>query len=163
MSEFKFVAAVGDPDGLLGTPVADFNKGGNVSDIVNMEEFEEVYFMLQFGARSGTSAAPVITVLACDDVSPSNATAVEFEYKKISSVETNTAWTAVTSSGYTLTTGDDQVIVIRAKAPHVGAVVGRSYVQVSMTEPADDPQVGACLIMLAKPRYDAAVMNEVTV
>ncbi len=159
MSDFHFVAPAGDGDGLLGTPVADFNKGGNVSDVVNMKGYFEVYFMLQLGARTGSTAAPVITLLSADDVSPSNTEAIAFEYKLLTTNDVNSAWIAVSSSGYTVVSGDDQVIVIRGRVDN--AFLNYEYMQLSLTEPADDPQVGALLIMMAKPRHNIATLETV--
>jgi hypothetical protein len=158
MSEFHFVAPAGTTS-LLGTPLADFNDGGNVSDVVNVSLYEECYFMVQMGARTGTTAAPVITVLSCDDTTPTNSEAVAFEYKLLTSGETSAAWVAVASTGYTVVSGDDQCVIVRVRTEK--AFLDYEYMQLSMTEPANDPQVGAVLIMLAKPSYDSAVLNGV--
>jgi len=159
MSDFHFVAPAGDGAGVLGTPIADANAGGGVSDVVNMKGYFEAYFMLQLGARTGTTAAPVITLLSCDDVTPTNSQAIVFEYKLLSTNDVNSAWIAVASTGYTVVTGDDQVIVVRAKAQN--AYLGYEYMQLSLTEPANDPQVGALLVMMAKPRHNEATLETV--
>ena len=163
MSDFHFVMPTGVAGGPMGGPVADYNAGGSESDIVCMTKYKTCYFILLLGARTGSTAAPVLTVIPYDVAAgTTSTTAIPFLYKRMSSGETNTAWTS--SSSLTVTTGDSQVYCIKVSAQNLPLVSGvkYEYVQLVSTEPANDPQVGALLIMMADARFDEDTLDAVT-
>ena len=61
--------------------VADAFSGTVSSDVVNMENWGSVIFILHKGV--GTTGTSTLTVEACDDVTPTNTTAVPFFYKTL--------------------------------------------------------------------------------
>jgi hypothetical protein len=158
MSEFHFVTGTGASTTLLASPVADALAGTIYTDVVKMSEYEEAYFILSWGL--GTTGTTLITVESCDDLVPTTQQAVEYEYKRISASETNTKWTAVTSSGFTTTAGSNQTYVIRAKAEN--AYLNYPNVRLKCVEVANAAVLAGCLIMMAKPSYDSEVLNAVT-
>ena len=158
MSEFHFVTGTGVSGGLLASPVADALADEIFTDVVSLSEFEEAYFIVSWGV--GTTGTTTMTVESCDDFTPSNTEEVEFEYKRVSAGETNTKWTAATSSGFTTTAGSHQTYVIRAKAEN--QFLNYPNVRLKCDEVADAALLGGCLIMMAKPSYDSEVLNAVT-
>ena len=151
---FNLVPAVAGTT--LGTPVADANAGGSVTDCVNLEQYHECLFVLLFGARTGTTAAPVITAESCSAAAGTDNTAMAFEYKLVNATDTNADWVQVASSGLTPATADSYAIVVRIKQANL--TDGHEFVRLSLTEPADDPQVMASLIIMGDCRHGATVM-----
>ena len=161
MSEFHFVTGTGASGGLLASPVADFNAGGSVTDIVSMSKYEECYFILHWGV--GTTGTCTLTVVPTDDFVPSNTTtAIPFQYKRISAGETNTAWTA--SSSLLTTAGSHQIYVIKVIAQDLPTVSGAVYENVKLVSADTNSAalLGGCIIMMAKPRYNEATLDGVT-
>jgi hypothetical protein len=161
--DFHFVAAAPTAGTQMGMPIADYNAGGSISDIICMSKYKTAYFMLLLGARTGSTAAPVLTVVPCTDAAGgTTTTAIPFHYKRVSSGETNTAWTS--SSSLTVTTGNNQAYIIAVKAEDLPQVSGVTYeyCYVNSTEPANDPQVGAMLIVMDDARYAEDTPDAVT-
>jgi len=156
MSELLFNLVPAVAGTTLGTPVADANAGGSVTDAVNLEKYHTAMFVLQFGARTGTTAAPVITAQSCSAADGTGATAMAFEYKLVNATDTNTDWTAVAASGLTPATADNYAIVVRIINENL--TDGHEFARLSLTEPANDPQVMGCLVIMKDCRYDAGVM-----
>jgi len=160
MSDFHFVMPTGST-ALAGGPIADFTDSGTVSDVVCMSKYGEAYFMVFWGV--GTTGTVTITAVPVDDASKSTATtAIPFEYKRVSATETNTAWTS--SSSLATTAGSSQAYIIKVKAenlPTVSSVV-YEYVYLNIAQLVNDPLLGGCLIMMAKPRYNEATLDAVT-
>lgn len=162
MSDFHFVTGTGASTTLLASPIADALAGTIYTDVVSMAQYEEVYFLLSWGV--GASGTTGITVEACDNFTPSNTDAIAFYYKRVSSGETNTAWTAATTSGFTTTAGSHQAYIIRAQAQDLPSVSNVVYenVRLACVEDTNSPILAGCLIMMAKPRYNEATLDAVT-
>ena len=160
MSEFHFVTGTGASTTLLASPVADALAGTIYTDVVSMENYHECYFILSWGV--GATGTTTITVESCDDTSATNSEAIPFEYKRVSSGETNTAWTAATTSGVLTTAGSHQAYIVRVRKENLDADDGYEYVRMKCVEGTNSPILAGCLIMMAKPRYDAAQPPSVT-
>lgn len=158
MSEFHYVTGTGASTTLLASPVADALAGTVATDVVSLALYEEALFTLVTGV--GATGTTTITVLSCDDFVPTTTQAVEFEYKRVSAGETNTAWTAATAAGFATTAGSHQVYVIRAKAEN--QYLDYPCVKMVCTELVNSPVLAGCTIQMAKPSYDSAVLNAVT-
>lgn len=146
---------------LAGGAIADFHDGGTVTDVVNMAKYKTVYFLIHWGV--GTTGTITITAIPCDDATPGNtATAIPFMYKRISSGETNTAWTE--SSSLATTAGSEQIYVIKVNAADLPDVSGVNYeyVRLDLAQLVDDPLLGGCIIMMADPRFNEATLDAVT-
>jgi len=116
-------------------PVADAFAGTYTSDVVKVDG-KGIEFLVWTGVgATGTSA---FTVLACDDVTPSNTTAVAFWYKEITSDPGDATWTLATSSGFTRTAGSNYMARIWVPADLVGAT-GYGYAQLKGVEDTDSP------------------------
>lgn len=162
MSRFHFVTGTGASTTLLASPVGDALAGTIYTDVVCMKKYHTCFFILFTGV--GTTGTTTITIQACDDFTPTTPSAIAFYYKRISSGETNTAWTAATSTGFATTAGSHQVYVIRVDAEVLPLVSGVKYENVRMkcVELVDDPVLAGCLVMMADPRYDEATLDAVT-
>jgi hypothetical protein len=126
------------------------------SDVVNMKNFHSVAFLVHWGV--GTTGTIKITVEACDDVVPSNVTAIPVRYRLITGAidagDTSGAITAATASGgYTTTAGSHQIVIVEADASELGDT-GYGYVRCKITEVVDDPILGGVIILQGKPRFD---------
>lgn len=132
-------------------PVADFGDTVQSSDVVNMSAFNNCVFVIYKGV--GTTGTSTITVEACDDVVPTNYTAVPFFYQTMAgSDDVNAALVKATSAGFTTTAGSSQIYAIEVRAADLAAL-GRKYVRVKMTEVVNSPVLGGVLIILGEPRF----------
>jgi len=162
MSDFHFVMGDGVSGTLLASPVADAFDGTIYTDVVSMKQYETCYFMVVAGEMA--TGTTTITIEACDDFTPTTTSAIVFDYKRVSSSETNTAWTAATTSGVLTTAGSDQLYVVRVKASNLD-VSGTIYENVRLKAvegTADTDLIAGCVIMMADPRYNEATLDAVT-
>lgn len=137
-------------------PVADAFAGTVNSDVHNMAQFDEAMFIIYWGV--GATGTTVITVEACDDVTPSNTTAIVFWYREITTGDTDGAWTKATTSGFTTTAGSTNIIQIMVKAADVAAAsvnstVGNPYVRLNCVEGVDSPILGGIMFLGIGGRY----------
>jgi len=131
-------------------PVADAFAGTVYSDVVNMEAYHHVTFLIYKGV--GTTGTSTVTVQACDNVTPDNRTAVAFKYRYMATTDTWGALTAATTAGFTTTAGSSEMYAIEVDAQDIVSS-GYGYAQIKMVESDADPVVGAIVIILSKARY----------
>jgi len=145
-----------------GTPLADQFEGTIYSDIVSMAKYNKIYFLVYMGA--GGTGRTTLTVLACDDATPSNthATSLPFRYKSITQPDTNAAWVAATTMGTAATASILTVIEFNAADLPIVSGVKYEYVKLRCIELADDPVLGGIIIIMDEPRYAEDVSDIVT-
>ena len=162
MSDLHFVTGTGASTTLLASPVADSLAGTIYTDVVCMKKYHTCYFILSWGV--GTTGTTLLTIEACDDFDASTTSAISYEYKRVSAGETNTAWTAATSSGFTTTAGSHQAYVIKVMSEDLPQASGVTYENVRLkgVEQANAAVLGGCLIMMADPRYNEETLDAVT-
>lgn len=81
------------------------------SDIVKLTYAKKVRFIVQFGVITGD--AVVLTIVPCDDTTPSNTTtAITFAYRKSSAVGTDNMGAVATSAALSVSAGDDGKTVV---------------------------------------------------
>jgi hypothetical protein len=131
-------------------PVADAFSGTVTSDIVDMANHQSAMFIVYKGV--GTTGTSTITVEACDDVSGTNATAVPFYSKSITSTDIQGAMTARAAAGFATTAGSSQIYVIQVAAEALAAT-GYQFVRLKAVEVVDSPVLGGIAIALAGPRF----------
>lgn len=144
-------------------PVADYGAGGVSSDVINMTGHNKCIFVIQKGV--GTTGTGVLTIEACDDVTPSNATAIPYRYREVTAADVNGTLTEAAAAGYTVTAGSNIIVVVEVDAVEVrkaGATF--EYVRLTMTESVDAAVLAGILVILAEPRYshidaDATVLT----
>lgn len=145
-----------------GTPFADQFDSDIDSDIVSMAKYNKCYFIMYIGAVTSTPTQ-TLTVIPCDDNSPSNTTtAIPFRVKKITHPDTNSAWE--TSSSYLTTTGASQIYVVEVNAENLPVVAGvkYEYVKLHIVETAGDACLAGVMIILDEPRYAQDVSETAT-
>lgn len=133
--------------------VADAFSGTVHSDVVSMKNHNRVRFIVHWGV--GTTGTTLITVEACDDVTPSHTSAVPFYYRVTVAGSDPGAITAATASGFTTTAGSNQIIEAEVPAENLAAS-GYSYVRLTAVEQTNDPILGGVLIEMLEPRFPAA-------
>jgi len=139
-------------------PVADVFAGTVYSDVISMKEHKQCTFLIYKGVSTGGTDDGVITVQACDNVTPSNRTAIPFRYQKINSGDTPGAITAVAATGFSITAGSSQIIAVYVNASDL-ASTGYGYVQLKQVEVTNDPVVGAVVAILSEGKYEKEVQN----
>ncbi len=146
----------------IGTPLADSMQGGTISDTVHLSKYNAAYFCLLLGLSTDTTAAPVCTIVPINYIGGTTTTAIPFQYKLVATPDTNVGW--VSASTYTVVTAHNQAIIFKVDADDLPLVSGvkYEYCYLNLTEPADDPQVGSCLIIMDEPRFAEDVTDTVT-
>jgi len=142
-------------------PEADAFAGGVTTDVVECRSAAGALFLIFRGDSTGGTATGVVTINACDDVTPSNTTAIPFHYRSSTTFDTWGAWTAATATGFTMPTGDNQMHQVWVSAADLAAN-GYGYVQMAITEPVNDPVDAAVLIAIVQPRYQPPTTTMLT-
>jgi len=142
-------------------PTADYAAGGVSSDIVECRSAVGVVILIERGDSTGGTATGVVTVQACDDVTPTTTANVAFHYRSMTTTDTWGAWTAAAATGFTMPTGDNQMHELWVSGADLAAN-GYGYVRVSITEPVNDPVVGSILIGVVQTRYQVDTTTMIT-
>ncbi len=131
-------------------PIADAFDGTVTSDVINMENIIDGAFIIYKGV--GTTGTSTITLEACDDVTPSNTTAIAFHYQASTTGDTYGAIQTATSAGFTTTAGSSQVYVIYVSAAKL-ATLGYGYVRLKAVEVVNSPVAGAIAFIPMETRF----------
>lgn len=132
-------------------PIADFMAGATVnSDIVKCESAVGMRFTIIKGV--GATGTSTITIEACDDVTPTNSTAIAFQYRISTTPDTWGVWTQATATGFTTTAGSNQAYEIFAPAANAAAL-GYGYMRLDAVEVVNSPVIGCVNIEVLQPRY----------
>jgi hypothetical protein len=144
-------------------PQADAFATAGESDVVNATDAEEVIFRLLLGAAADN--VNTITVEACDDVTPSNSTAIPFTYVLTSVEGSPGALTAATAAGVA-TDGDlaanqhYTIMVDPADIEAASSHAGRKYVRLVVTEGGTaTAQLGAIDILVRTKRRQEQIAS----
>jgi hypothetical protein len=122
-------------------PAADAFAGTVYTDILSVQGLGAAFEVIKGVGTTGTST---ITVQACDDVTPTNNTAVAFYYRESTTPDTWGDWTAATTTGFTTTAGSDQVYQVYVPSSELAAE-GYGYVRLKLLEVANDPVYGCVM------------------
>lgn len=143
-------------------PVANAFASTVRSDVYSMRGHGRILFVMYVGV--GTTGTSTITVNACDDVTPSNRSAIPFWYRQILSGDTDSAITRAATSGFTTTAGSSKIVLVEADAKDMAAS-GYGFIECTMVESAASAVLGGILAILdGKPgRYDEDVNATVIV
>ena len=142
-------------------PVADCFDGGASTDVVECRSASGVLFLIFEGNSTGGTTTGTVTIDACDDVTPTNTTAVAFMYRSSTTFDTWGAWTQATATGFVMPTGDNQMHQVFVPASEL-AEEGYGYVRLTVAETVNDPVVAAVLIAVVDPRYQPAASTMLT-
>lgn len=143
-------------------PVADAFAGTATTDVVSMRNYKQATFVVHKGVSTGGTDNGVVTVEACDDVTPSNTTAVEFHYQEILTGDTPSEIKSAGSTGFAMTAGSSQLYAVYVNAS-VLAATGYGYLRLKVTEDTDDPVVASVAIMLTESKDEREVPETVIV
>lgn len=133
--------------------VADFAAGDVFSDVISLKNHGRVVFITHWGV--GATGVVKLTVQACDDVTPSNTSAVPFHYR-INSGGTHGAFTAATAAdGVSNAAASNQIIACEIDAAALLAA-GYGYARLSVDETTDSPLLGGVLVLLLDPIHQRA-------
>ena len=134
-------------------PVADAfdNATVPVSDVVSMRGYGNCLWLIYIGV--GATGTSTLTIEACDNVTPSNQTAIVFWYREILATDVEGTLTKATTSGFTTTAGSSKIILLEAKADDVAAatvnsLTGNEFVRLKQTaEPVNSAVLGGIAII----------------
>ena len=146
-------------------PVADAFATAVVSDVVDMENYKKLTFIVITG---GTSTANGVITVKAGVSNSSCATAIEFKYRtQIGAVppaansDVQSALAEATVSGFAMTASKEGGIYIIEVDAQIVAKAGTDYDHVSLTvtEDTNDPQTACVLAVLSDPRYPDSVLQ----
>jgi hypothetical protein len=143
----------GEDHYIRGMPyAADLYAAGTVySDVVNMKNHHVATFVIN--QELGSTGTATITVQACDDVVPTNRSAVPFYVQKyLAASDIPAAPVAVAATGFTTTAEATAAIYVIMVDAAVLAASGFSYLQMKAVEVVNDPVAGSVVIILGEPR-----------
>lgn len=138
-------------------PIADVfdNATAPASDVVSMRGHGRALCVIYIGV--GATGTQTMTIEACDDVVPTNTTAIPFWYRQILSGDTPSAITRATSAGFTITAGSSKIILLEVDAKDLADDGGGyGFVRLKQSaEPVNSPVLGGVMwIMGGNPnRY----------
>jgi hypothetical protein len=137
MERLKFIKGI--------DPVADAFDSTVHSDVVNMKDLARVAFVIFAGV--GTTGTSTITIEACDDVTPSNTTAIPFYWQEILTGDTEAAAPAAEATTGVVTTAGSSKICIAEVRQDALAASGRGYVRLTAVESVNSPVLAGILIL----------------
>lgn len=160
LKDAHFVNVAGVSGTTAGSPIADFNAGGTISDTVCMSKYNKAYFLLSWGV--GTTGTTTVTAIPIDSVGGTTTTAIPFRYKIITTPDTNAAW--VTASSLLTTAASHKMYVFEVNADDLPLVSGvkYEYVYLNFADTNSDPLLGGCIIIMDEPRIAEDVSDTVT-
>ncbi len=133
-------------------PVADYGAAGVSTDVINMRDHNKAIFIIQKGV--GVTGTGVLTIDACDDVTPSNTTAVPYRYREVSAADVNGTLTEAAAAGYTVTAGSNIMVIVEVDAVEIRKAGSTfEFVRLTMSESTDSAVLAGILCILAEPRY----------
>ncbi len=130
------------------SPLADRFAGTVYSDVISMKNFQKCRFIVFGGV--GATGTSTITVEACDDTVPTNASAVAFSYKEHTANDVAGALSAATTAGFTTTAQADRLVTVEVDQEALIAS-GYGYVRLKAVEVADSPVLGGIMFELLEP------------
>ena len=130
-------------------PVADAFAGTVTTDVVECLGEGMLWQITKGVGATGTST---VTVLACDDTTPSNTTAVAFMYRTSTTPDTWGSWTQATTTGFTTTAGSNQMYQVYVPSQELSDT-GYGYAQLQAVEVVNNPVVGCINVAVVNPRY----------
>ena len=144
-------------------PVADAFSGTVRSDVYSLRDHGRILFVVYVGV--GATGSSTITVNACDNVTPSNRTAIAFWYREITTGDTDGAITRAAAAGFVTTVGSSRIVLVEADAKDVAAAsvnstYGNHFVELTAIESVNDPVLGGiCAILGGGPNRYAKAIN----
>ena len=143
----------------------DIFAGNPATDVINLKNAQGVLFVIAMNANAGSGAA-TITIEACDDVTPTNSTAIAFRYQLISTVDIPGTLTAATSAGVSVGTANTIMLIEVDAAAVASAAVNSTYnnefVRLQATETQSDAIDGAIMAFLFGLRFSPLAATQIS-
>ena len=130
-------------------PTADAFAGTVTTDVISMRSWNHCTFIIQYG--EGDTGQSVITMEACNDITPSHTEAIPFGYRECMSGDTFGAMEKVEASGFTTKAGSNKMVRIEVTSRTLPE--DKPYVRLKAVESADGPVNGGVVAILSNPRY----------
>lgn len=138
-------------------PVANAFAGTVRSDVYSMRDHGRILFVIYCGV--GASGTSTITVNACDDVTPSNRSAIPFWYRQILTGDTESAITRATTAGFVTTAGSSKIVLVEADAKDLGPS-GYGFIELTAVESVANAVLGGIHAILGgRPNRYARQVN----
>lgn len=126
-------------------PVADVFDTTQYSDVINVKGLSRVLFVVHIGV--GATGSSTFTVEACDDVVPTNVSAIPFYYQEILTGDTQAAAPALkTATGVVNTVGSSKILLVEVREDALAAS-GYGYVRLKSAESVNSPVLGGVLVI----------------
>jgi len=138
-------------------PAADRYNANPSTDIVSLENFERVVFVI--GAGAGDTGTATITLNAASDNSGTGAEAIPFFYRTGAADAVSQNWTQATAAGFTTAAAADGLHLVMIDAGHLPET--KPWVFLTLTEVANDPVLAGAWALFFEPRarLDTAVLT----
>lgn len=140
---------------------ADAFDTAGTTDRISLANYGKITFLINTGDATAGTANGTVTLKAYAAASGGSATTLAFSYRvcaSSTSVDTWGALTDATTSGFSMTAGDNyQYAVEITSAELVGQIADKPFVELVITEVTNDPIPASVSAILSDPRYPGAV------
>ncbi len=147
----------------ISTDSVDFLAGTVDSDIINMELWDECFFVIN--KTTGATGTAEFRVHASTDVTPTSTNAIgTIYYRSCKTSDTNSvmsAWASATSSGFVMSAGAFEAWEIMVRAQDIPS--GSNYIWLNSTEIVNSELGGSVTAILVGPSYGRDVATNVLV
>ena len=127
-------------------PIADAFAGTVNSDVYSMRGHGRGLFVVYVG--DGATGTSTLTVEACDDVTPSNTTAIGFWYREITSTDVQGAITRAAAAGFVTTAGSSKIVLVEVDAKDLADDGGGfGFVRLHAVESVNSPVLGGVMFI----------------
>lgn len=142
-------------------PDADRFATSATTDWISLANYGKLTFIVQTGDATGGTANGAVTVNASAVAAGTSSTALAFKYRVSAGSTSDDSWgslTDATSSGFSMTAGDNYIYLVEVTADSVEAqAAGKVFVSLTVTESSNDPIDASVLAILSDPRYPQEV------
>lgn len=138
------------------TPVADAFATSATTDYISIANYGKIGFLIQTGDATAGTANGTVTLLCSAAAAGTSTSSLAFKYRTCASSTTVDTWSALTdatSSGFSMTAGDNYLYYVEVTADSVEAqAAGKYFVACKVTEVTNDPIVAGIVAILSDPR-----------
>ena len=138
----------------------DMFNGSPASDVVNMELWQRVTFLVVKSA--GATGTAKLTVESCDTAVPGTPTEIAFFHRSMTTIDTWLADWALQSTpatGLTTTAGANQAYELTVTSDMLSGT--DKFVRLQATEVVNSEVDGAIITILSEPRYGKGIPDTV--
>ncbi|MDP9192292.1 MAG: hypothetical protein M3P06_11395 [Acidobacteriota bacterium] len=153
MQELRFAKGI--------DPVADAFEGTVTSDVYSLRGYKRILFVVYVGV--GTTGTSTLTVEACDNVTPSTATAIPFWSRTVAaSTDVEGAITRRAAAGFATTAGSSKIVLCEADAADCAAL-GFEFIRLKAVQVVDSAVLGGVMAILGGQIRYAEDINDTVI